>query len=1131
LLAASFVQLSAARECNFLILTACSDLLHHRHYWVIDALDECTMAESRGLENFLSILAKISSSIPLKVFISSRASADLERLFSKLPVLKVHISPEETTQDIRMFVETYAEDLPAADEQARQTLVETIVRKSAGCFLWTALVMRQLQDIYTSREIEEVLREVPGEMEALYLRNLQVMATTTRPKNLVQAILTWTLCATRSLTVEELKDAIRLNLETEVVRDLERSISSLCGQFVFVDKNNRVQIVHETAREFLLKATLDSEFRVDISTGNLQLGLICLTYLASDEMRYPSKRRGMASVPSELPKNENALASYACFSFSDHLVLSTSSSDQLFLALTKFLRTNILVWIERMAYEDSLDCLIRTAKHFKAYQASRAKHVAPLQDEISAWASDLPRLVTEFGRNLSKHPASIHELVPPLCPRSSGIYRQFGTANTGIQLRGLSNPDWDDRISCCFYRDRTAGCIACHDQWYAVGLSDGTIHVYWTSTCQEAVLLSHGEPVRILRFGNLSKVLVSAGLRSIKIWDVSTGLERLKFKIKSNPLAVDFDEDDKRLVAATRSNEMFEWSTDDGSIVSHYSWHHSLPSDFCHIISRVPSIVAISVAHNLMAIGYRSMPLCLWDLEARRLLGFCTKESDDGRDTSNNITSTVFNPVQVLNLVAVAYWHGDVAIFDTLSRTVQSHAQIDTQTLAVSPDGRTLAGGDYSGCIKLFDFKTLQPLYRITLSADGIVALAFRGDGLRLIDLRGTQANVWEPSALVRKWGYSEDDHREFSSEARAPVGQGPGISTVDHLGEITTMTPAYAGTLAICGNNSGSIGVHDLGSGETAFQELYRHGGGFVEILALNWNEAQQIVASVDVSSRIKVMRVSKSTSNVVVVLEELLDAQLGFARSVKQLLTSPDGTRLLVSSHTADFLWSLRTKALLASRKTERQRSWKWFTHPQNSAQVILLEGPTLRSFSWRTLATFSEVAEVRIVVGDHEFLDLENMIVSTNGNNLVLKVLREGGRGNSTPLSRKKESSLYTVNLSCLGSEQHSIFPMPLFPTEGIKNNLNVDILLGTVPVVFGGRILIFISESGWICSINLDTPAPYESFQRHFFVPFAWLSTRTTIISMVTARKDILFVRGHEIAIVRKGLETVEVVPIC
>jgi hypothetical protein len=83
---------------------------------------------------------------------------------------------------------------------------------------------------------------------------------------------------------------------------------------------------------------------------------------------------------------------------------------------------------------------------------------------------------------------------------------------------------------------------------------------------------------------------------------------------------------------------------------------------------------------------------------------------------------------------------------------------------------------------------------------------------------------------------------------------------------------------------------------------------------------------------------------------------------------------------------------------------------------------------------------------------------------------------------------------------------------------------------VPGAFGGRRLIFISEMGWICSVDFDKTAPYESFQRHFFIPFAWLSTRATIISMVTARKDILFVRGHEVAIVKKGLETAEVMPI-
>ena len=1095
---------------------------------MIDALDECIVTDKKSFDNFFSMLAKIDSSIPLKIFISSRTSADLERLFSTLPVLNIQISSDDTTQDIKMFVETYAEDLPAEDDEARQALVETIVRKSSGCFLWTVLVMRQLQDIYTSEEIEEVLSEVPEEMHALYTRNLQIMATRTRTKKLALTVLTWTLCATRSLTVEELKEAIKLDLKTVVTRDLERSISSLCGQFVFVDKYNRVQIVHETARTFLLDADLNCEFRVHMSTGNLQLGLTCIAYLTSDEMAYPRKRRGSASVPRELPKN--ALASYACLSFSDHLVRSPSSSDALFLALTKFLRTNVLVWIERMADENNLNCLIRTAKHFKAYQARRAKHMAPLQDEVSPWAADLPRLVTEFGRNLSKLPIAIHELVPPLCPSSSSIYRHFGSAVTGLQLRGLSNPDWEDRISCYYYRDKTARCIACQDQWYAVGLSDGTIHVYWASTCQEAKFLSHGEPVRILRFGNLAKVLVSTGLRSIKMWDVSTGSKLLDIKMNSDALAVDFEDDDTRLMAATRSKEMFEWSTVDGSLISHHSWHHNLPSDFRHVISRAPSIVAISTTHRLMAIVYRSTPLSLWDLEAHQQLGFCTKESDDGRDTSNNITSAVFNPVQTFNSLAVAYWDGDVAIFDTFTRTLKCHARVDTQTLAVSPDGRTLAGGDSSGCVRLFDFETLQLLYRVAQSNDGVAALAFTGDSLRLIDLRGAQTNVWEPSALIRNWDYVDDDRSEMSSEAALPIHQGLGMSPVDQYGEITTMKPAYTDSLAICGRSSGSLGVCELGSAGPAYQELYKHKGAFMTILSLDWNEAQQTIATVDVSSRFKVMRLSKSTSNRVTVLEELLDAQLDFGHVVSQLLISPDGSSLLVSSATTDFLWSLRNKVLVASQKVEKRSSWRWFTHPQNPEEVILIEDSTLQSFPWAMPGTFSKVGEVRILLEDHELFELENMVVNNKGNDLVLKLLRKSGQGSSALLRSRKEASLHTLDLSGLGSEQQLVRPLPFFPTRVIKNNANVDFLLGTVPGAFGSRLLIFISEDGWICSVDLDTPGPHESFQRHFFIPSAWLSTRATIISMVTERKDILFVRGHEVAIIRKGLDVVELVSI-
>ncbi|KAK0101598.1 hypothetical protein ONS95_006761 [Cadophora gregata] len=275
------------------------------HFWVLDALDECSAADKRIFDNFFAFLANIDSTIPLKVFISSRSSVDLERLFSGLAYTQTRISVEDSQHDIRMFMEAHADDLPVDDDRMKISLIETMVRKSAGCFLWTVLVMRQLQDIFTADEVEEILDEVPQEMDALYTRNLNIMASRPRSKRLAQTVLTWTVCATRALTLHELKAAILLDIGTAVTRNLETSISTLCGQFVFVDRQNRVQIVHETARTFLLALNEHSGFQLQLPLGNVQLGLACFRYLNSDEMMSPKNRRGSGTTI-------NSMADYAC---------------------------------------------------------------------------------------------------------------------------------------------------------------------------------------------------------------------------------------------------------------------------------------------------------------------------------------------------------------------------------------------------------------------------------------------------------------------------------------------------------------------------------------------------------------------------------------------------------------------------------------------------------------------------------------------------------------------------------------------------------------------------------------------------------------------------------------------------
>ena len=84
--------------------------------------------------------------------------------------------------------------------------------------------------------------------------------------------------------------------------------------------------------------------------------------------------------------------------------------------------------------------------------------------------------------------------------------------------------------------------VACQDQWFAIGLSDGLVYVYHSHTCEESMSIIHGESVRLLQFSPVAKLLASAGLQSVRLWDTTSGKRLLDFALTTEPLALAFDQ-------------------------------------------------------------------------------------------------------------------------------------------------------------------------------------------------------------------------------------------------------------------------------------------------------------------------------------------------------------------------------------------------------------------------------------------------------------------------------------------------------------------------------------------------------------------------------------------------------------
>ena len=240
-------------------------------------------------------------------------------------------------------------------------------------------------------------------------------------KVLAKAILTWTVCAARPLSTDELHHALQFDIKDKIEHP-EKSIPASCGQLVYIDAQSHVQMVHQTARDFLLQRNPNSEFKIDRKIGHQRLAMTCLEYLNSSEMKRGKARKLSAST---VPKERCPFASYACDSLFEHVVHVSSTNDDMLDALANFLASpNVLSWIEYIAQNSNLNRLIQTGRALRNYLQRRSKHMSPFGREVAIldhWATDLVRLAIKFGRNLLAYPSSIYYLVPPFCPPESAI--------------------------------------------------------------------------------------------------------------------------------------------------------------------------------------------------------------------------------------------------------------------------------------------------------------------------------------------------------------------------------------------------------------------------------------------------------------------------------------------------------------------------------------------------------------------------------------------------------------------------------------------------------------------------------------------------------------------------------------
>jgi hypothetical protein len=794
--------------------------------------------------------------------------------------------------------------------------------------------------VTSEREIAEVLNSTPSDMGAVYDDILARMETTRFGKPAIKAILAWATYAFRPLHLTEMQAGIEADIEDKI-SDVQRIILKSCRSFLYIDRHDKVQLVHLTAREYLTRseaALAKSDLVLPKADGHHRLALACLkTLLQGSQTPKPRTRRAGSD------SDGSPLTDYASNFLFQHIHHANPDDEALLPKRLDFLESNsFLPWIEFIAANGNLRTVYEAGSTIKSLLARRARsfprpnsqNSSRLSQEkielLERWGNDLAHLVPQFSERLRRSPKAIYHHIIPFCPRDSAIRQQFANPMRGISVQGFSSRDWEDSVATLRYAGNGSPyAVATTPGYIALAVTsqgEGKVVVHDDAIFQEMYTNEHGEPVGRLAFAVSGRYLASAGGETVRVWATRNGLELGYCKLPKDArcAAMAFAEDDTILRVATGRNQLLEWDVESSTLVDDepISWESDLPR---RMGGRLPTDVWLGPGTNLLAALYKGHDVIFWDCAERRFYDVYEQDTGSVQMFGSHcqargwptVRAAVFSQGADTNLFAATFDDGDLVVFDLVSgRPIAVNTERSySLELASSPDGRTLVSADKMGHLTLYEFRTLRLLYRVRLETAAFpYDLAFTGDNLRVIELREGQCRVWEPAVL--RTGVPDPEPKPIG-----PRDVDNDWKTRDQE-KIVAMTCSHDFSVLFYAMGNGSVFGYDISGPEPDkkllfVQETYR------SLSALYFDHQGKILACSDHGARFtarkvnKVLRRRENTEQFDAVWEvdtPLIDIQRpdGYGGGLaEQIIVSSRHERVLLSGKKGDTLWALPTPA----------------------------------------------------------------------------------------------------------------------------------------------------------------------------------------------------------------------------
>ncbi|KAJ3024584.1 UNVERIFIED_CONTAM: hypothetical protein HDU68_007985 [Siphonaria sp. JEL0065] len=481
---------------------------------VIDALDEC--GEQNARADMLKVFASQFKGLPsfVRILVTSRPEEDIVAAFeaTNLPQRVIQPSDANNQRDARIVADSRIFDLGVFDQVERNYIVEALLQKSNGLFVWLVMALRSMD--HGSVTLDKV-QDLPGGLDSLYHTTF-LKAFHRRTDPYLTAFIGTVCVAMEPLNPSQISAILRISEEHVV-----HFVVKLRGILNQDSGSGKISFLHKSVSDYLTNHGIcqDERFSVNVGAKNADFATSTLKLLDGLYYNMGNLQSGIkfdGTLKTPFPDSLSYSAKY----WPNHFALA-QLSPSVMSSLSTFCETKLANWMECLLLLQQINCLATVPVQITSVIKSTYPSMPESYSLIFKLLDDVKRVAINFRDPLCYNPLQVYESAIAWAPRRSELHKRYHTSKS-LQVSIGADQQWGPLTILGHQEGVRSLAHFPNNEFFVSASEDKTLKV-WNIETGECVqtLGGHDGCVASVVVSKDSKIIVSGSWDgTVRVWEL-----------------------------------------------------------------------------------------------------------------------------------------------------------------------------------------------------------------------------------------------------------------------------------------------------------------------------------------------------------------------------------------------------------------------------------------------------------------------------------------------------------------------------------------------------------------------------------------------------------------------------------